>query len=152
MEFIQMRSVLLLLISVVCVAGCGGSDLKELEVAYVEGKVTLDGTALDSGRIFFYPTSDDTRSGVIGKPAQGIVASDGSYELTTYHSGDGAVVGTHRVTVMEESKETAPDADTKQIGFLKGTVTVSAGKTNTIDVNLSAPQKPQEEEDENDDD
>lgn len=88
MEFIEMRSILLLSI-VSCLAGCGGSDIKKMEVAYVSGSVTLNGASLTSGRIFFYPTTSGTTNGQIGKPAQGTVASDGTYELTTYDSGDG---------------------------------------------------------------
>lgn len=60
-------------------------------IAPVSGKVTVNGEALTTGRIRFFPDS--------GRPAAGRIASDGSYEITTYEPGDGAVVGEYHVTI-----------------------------------------------------
>lgn len=51
-----------------------------------------------------------------------------------------------------ESATTDPDANTRQIGFVEGTVTVATGTSNVIDINLTPPRKSQEDEDENEDD
>jgi hypothetical protein len=69
-------------------AGCGPS---RPETAMVAGHVTFRGKAVDSGRITFYPAQ--------GRPATGAIASDGTYALTTFRNGDGAVMGKHRVTI-----------------------------------------------------
>jgi hypothetical protein len=37
------------------------------------------------------------------KTATAVIQSDGSYTLTTYESGDGAVIGTHRVLYTTSS-------------------------------------------------
>ena len=34
-----------------------------------------------------------------GRPAIGVIGSDGRYTLTTFDSGDGTVVGRHRATI-----------------------------------------------------
>ena len=34
-----------------------------------------------------------------GRPAIGVIGSDGRYTLTTFDSGDGAMLGRHRVTI-----------------------------------------------------
>ncbi len=69
--------------------GCGGSDHEE--TAPVTGKVTLKGTPVTKGRIAFYPSQ--------GRPAMGAIQSDGTYSLTTFDQGDGALLGKHRVTI-----------------------------------------------------
>jgi hypothetical protein len=73
------------------VAGCseGGKP-----TAPVSGKVTLDGEAVTSGVLTFSPVASGAEA---GKGASGVIQSDGSYTLTTYAAGDGAVIGTHRV-------------------------------------------------------
>lgn len=74
-------------------AGCGASD--RLETASVRGTVTLDGRPYTQpgGSVLFFPEG-------MGKTATGTIASDGTFELSTYEIGDGAVVGKHRVAVM----------------------------------------------------
>ena len=70
--------------------GCAGSH--ELETATVRGLVTIDGSPLKSGMVYFNPMS--------GRGARGEIRSDGSFELTTYQDGDGAIVGEHKVFVI----------------------------------------------------
>jgi hypothetical protein len=60
-------------------------------MAPVKGKVLLDGQPLTSGRVSTVPK--------VGRGANGAIKSDGSFELTTESPGDGAVIGTHSVTV-----------------------------------------------------
>jgi hypothetical protein len=72
--------------------GCGG----ELpEVAPVRGVVTFDGQPLPkfkNAAVIFTPQQ--------GRTAKSIIApADGSFELTTYETGDGARIGTHSVSV-----------------------------------------------------
>jgi hypothetical protein len=67
-------------------SGCGGP-----RIATVSGKVTYDGKPLSQGTIMFYPE--------VGRAAVGQIGSDGSYTLTTFQPGDGALVGPHRVVI-----------------------------------------------------
>jgi len=73
-------------VALLALTGCSNRP----ETAPVVGSVTLAGKPLEEGRIMFYPDE--------GRPAVGAV-ENGRYELTTFDSGDGAVLGTHRVTV-----------------------------------------------------
>jgi hypothetical protein len=77
---------ILLLLSVL--PGCG-SD--RAETALVTGRVTIDGRPVTEGRITFYPGK--------GRSATGSLAADGTYSLTTWEEGDGAVLGKHQVTI-----------------------------------------------------
>jgi hypothetical protein len=71
-------------------AGCAASD--QLPTAKVTGKVTYKGKPVPTGTIMFIPEGD--------KPsATGELKSDGTYELTTYEEGDGAVLGKHSIEI-----------------------------------------------------
>lgn len=142
---------LLLSVCTLSLFGCG-SGLEELPVAYVTGKVTLNGEPVTSGRIFFYPVAESESGGSkTGKPAQGELATDGSYELSTYGRDDGAVPGKHYVTVLEAA-ESSKGESTKQIGFLPGTVSVVAEKSNLVNIDLRPPGKSQGDDDDDEDD
>jgi hypothetical protein len=71
-------------------SGCGrGGDLP---TAKSGGVVTIDNKPLANAHVIFTP---DT-----GRAAIGQTAGDGSFTLSTYGSGDGAIVGHHHVTVV----------------------------------------------------
>ena len=70
------------------VAGCGGD---QLPVAPAQGKVLLDGKPLEFGAVMFQPEA--------GPPARGQIQPDGSFTLSTYGNGDGAIIGKHRVRI-----------------------------------------------------
>ena len=74
--------------------GCGSSGV--LPTYQVEGKVVFsDGTPLKGGMVGFESiTQEGTPLG-----AQGAIGPDGTFRLTTYEAGDGAVAGKHRVLV-----------------------------------------------------
>lgn len=61
------------------------------QLAPVTGKVMYNGQPLSFGVVQFQSAS--------GQPARGEIQSDGTFSLSTYRPGDGAVVGTHRVRV-----------------------------------------------------
>src|SRR5688572_152981 len=69
-----------------CAAGCGEAVHK------VQGKVAFEGKALPGGGAIVFLPLDDTR-----KPANGDIAADGSYQLSTNKPGDGALTGEYRV-------------------------------------------------------
>src|SRR5262245_18383658 len=78
-------------------AGCG-ADANRPQDAPVSGKVTHKGKLLTAGDVVFTPTG-----GAASHIATGQIGPDGSYRLTTFNTGDGAVLGTHKVTVTARS-------------------------------------------------
>jgi hypothetical protein len=74
--------------------GCGGSGAPiEDAVVPVSGTVSYQGTPLSRYQVLFAPT--DGR-----RPASGISDEQGHFVLSTNAEGDGAVPGSHRVTVF----------------------------------------------------
>jgi hypothetical protein len=90
-----------LALAAVVVAGCGGNDKK---TAVVRGTVTYNGKAVPNGTISFIPAD--------GRSATGEIEPDGSYTLTTYRKGDGAILGQHKVVIvaMEDMSNRLPEA------------------------------------------
>ncbi len=77
--------------------GCGGGAFP---TAKVSGTIeTESGEALPSGIITFTPLAVDPQ-GQSGKPAYGQI-ENGTFVLSTYGNGDGAVVGQHKVSLTE---------------------------------------------------
>lgn len=80
--------------------GCGGSS-GEFKVAPVKGKVIFNGQPVTSGSIHFRPVAvQGAKEGMQGKPASGQIQSDGTFVLTTFRQGDGAIVGKHEVSYI----------------------------------------------------
>jgi len=69
--------------------GCGGPSRPPL--APVQGKITYGGQPVPQGVVTFYPKE--------GRSATGRIQPDGTYCLTTFEPGDGAVIGQHKVTI-----------------------------------------------------
>jgi hypothetical protein len=129
----------ILSIVVVGIAGCGGA--KEFEVAPVSGTVTCNGTPLKDGLVVFVPIPrGDVKTKDSGRSASGVIQPDGTYQLTTYNSADGAIVGSHNVQVFAPAPidDDAPltDANRYACGNAPLEKTVLEGK-NTIHLELS---------------
>jgi len=96
---VRLAAGLISIATLISLTGCSGGA-KQAETGKVSGKVTYEGKPVEAGSISFVPitagTSGDT--GLAVKPAGGTIKSDGSYVLTTYLDGDGAIVGRHTVT------------------------------------------------------
>jgi hypothetical protein len=71
--------------------------------------VTYKGQPVDNGRVLFTPATG--KGGEGGQGATGEIATDGSYEMTTFNTGDGAVLGQHVVTVVVPQKGEMPKPD-----------------------------------------
>ncbi len=72
--------------------GCSGNGIATYPV---EGIVTLeDGTPLQTGTVEFNSLEHDLT-------ASGSIQSDGTFRLTTYKAGDGAVSGDHDAVVVQ---------------------------------------------------
>ena len=68
--------------------GCGDGHP---ETAPVAGKVTYKGQPVTQGTVTFYPAD--------GRSSIGKIKQDGTYTMTTFAAGDGALLGEHRVTI-----------------------------------------------------
>src|SRR5215475_82944 len=78
------------------ILGCGGGAGRP-PLAKVSGKVTYAGKPVTTGSVMFTPVAGSASDSA--RIATGQIESDGSYSLTTFDTGDGAVLGQHLVTV-----------------------------------------------------
>ncbi|MDC0308594.1 MAG: hypothetical protein P8M30_01745 [Planctomycetaceae bacterium] len=116
---LRLASILRVLPLTVILMGCGGETGPSLDLASAEGIVTLDGTALPNALVTFYPEN--------GRPATGRTDDQGHFELMTKEPGDGAMIGSHKVTVIlnpsaestmnSEDPYAIPDPSTKKDGI-----------------------------------
>jgi hypothetical protein len=82
--------------------GCS-SDPNMPKLGKVHGTITYKGKPLDGGHIVFTPATG--KGGETGQNATGEINSDGTYEVTTFNTGDGAILGQHVVTVVVRPKD-----------------------------------------------
>lgn len=85
-------------------AACQGQQFPTVPV---EGVVLKDGKPMDNMKVEFYP---DRESGVIGPRSFGVTDAHGRFRLQTDAGENGAVVGKHRVVLVdvEYLERTAP--------------------------------------------
>ncbi len=116
-------------------AGCNKSPH---DVAPVSGTVTIDGQPFTHGKVMFAPLpgGDNLHP---GKAALGLLQPDGSFVLSTYGKGDGAVVGEHTVTIINVPPTTGAAKDEPKFKRARapGDFRVIAGQDNHFDVKLS---------------
>lgn len=102
----SVRTAMMMLVASVCVmlsaAGCSGGDPNMPKLGKVYGKVMYKGKPAEGGHIVFTPSSD--KGGASGQSATGEIGPDGSFELTTFNTGDGAILGQHIATVTLTEK------------------------------------------------
>ena len=117
----------------------------------VSGRLTLDGQPLANATILFDPRSDLPLKQRHAARARAL--ADGSYQLSTFRAGDGAVAGTYAVAVLPAIplvSDTPPDPATAQSSGLvasfpkhclspatSGIEVVVAPNANQIDIPLS---------------
>jgi hypothetical protein len=89
-------------------AGCKHSG--ELETAPVSGLVRFDGKPLATGTVTFVPQR--------GRAASGPIRADGTFELSTYSSGDGAIVGKNKVAIWVIRSDANTSAGPEQKGSI----------------------------------
>lgn len=100
-RFGTVRAVLVLGLSVLLFCGCGSADKKRLPMGKVKGKVLYKGNPVAWAAVTFM-ADGAPRAGT------GSTNGDGEFQLTTFDTNDGAVVGTHKVTVIQQSPPTKP--------------------------------------------
>lgn len=114
---LQLSAVLSVCLFATCLMpGCGTSDRQR--VYPVKGTITLEGKAMPGGgSIAFVPLEKQ-----VGKTAGGEIREDGSYELTTYDTGDGSMAGKFRVVITQavaiEPRQAVPDGQAPAEGSM----------------------------------
>ncbi len=83
-------------------AGCGGRSEKP-PMGRVHGTVTFDGKPVTKGKVTFTPVASEGISG--GTASMGLIETDGTYTLTTFDTGDGAIIGQHIVTLSVPTED-----------------------------------------------
>jgi hypothetical protein len=82
--------------------GCGGQS--EFPIAPVSGVVTCEGKPVPGAQVFFEPLQTG-ESALVGKQGYAAANEKGEFVITTYDSGDGAVIGKHAVHVLAPNAE-----------------------------------------------
>jgi hypothetical protein len=90
------------------IAGCSKSA--EFPVAAASGEVLCDGKPVPTARVVFGPIAQKGKQDA-GRSAFADVGEDGKFVLSTYGDADGAVVGTHKVSVSGPHPEEHPEFD-----------------------------------------
>jgi hypothetical protein len=85
-------SVAVAIFALLACAGCGSQAAAPSPTVPVKGKVTWKGKPLTRGTVMFEPQD-------YGRDAYGNIQPDGTFVLSTFKAGDGAVPGTHRVGI-----------------------------------------------------
>ena len=93
MQLSQKLSGLLVLL---CFCGCSDTDESRLPVFPVKGQITFDGKPAAGAFVVLHPKGTPDPRLV---PPRAIVAQDGSFELSTYESRDGAAAGEYSLTI-----------------------------------------------------
>jgi hypothetical protein len=133
----------LLVTALPLLTGCGDA---RYELAPVHGRVTVNGTPLEQGKVLFTPIAkgESPRAGYV---AVGVIDSKGAYRLTTYDPDDGAVVGDHWAVVVNV-EEDVPDGvpEFARVTFPEK-LTVKPDTDNQIDLKFTREQVRKHRED-----
>jgi hypothetical protein len=93
------RSFLVILLACLISAGCNRGPT----LVPASGRVTFNGKPLETGAIMVQP--------VAGPAAQAKIGPDGTFQLSTFKPGDGAIVGTATVRVFCRKDITPPGGE-----------------------------------------
>lgn len=101
---------LVALLGLLPLPGCGGSpDVDVPDTAAASGVVLYQGKAVNEADVTFHPQGE-------GHPGVGRTDAEGRFVLTTYDAEDGAVVGTHAVTIRLMPTGGLPGMEAKSTG------------------------------------
>jgi len=86
--------------------GCSGRGSKPPTVK-LHGKVSYQGQPVSQGTVTFQPTKP--AEGYPFRPATGVLNTDGTYELSTFDKGDGAIPGEYQVMIVSLTSGPTPE-------------------------------------------
>ena len=87
------------------VANFSGCQNYEKETAIVRGTIALDGNPVTKGTVMFVPRA--------GRSGRAVIQADGTFQVSTYDDGDGAIVGENKVAVVVVFGEDATAEEVK---------------------------------------
>lgn len=114
-----------------------GCNESEIPVAHVHGTISIDGKPLAGGRIMFAPQPNGKNINP-GKPAYGRLDDEGRYELSTFGEHDGAVIGTHLITITAPRDASQIDDPGFRSLIVPKAIQVDPSEENKIDISLTA--------------
>lgn len=118
--------------SVIVLSALAGCSSDQLETAEVHGTVTLDGNPLTNAQVLFSPAR--------GRGARGSLGSDGTFTLTTYSKGDGAIVGLHQVSILPVTPLNATTAEAESSSQIEIPVRYTVGATSGLTADVKPNQ------------
>jgi hypothetical protein len=77
-------------------------------MAPVKGRITCNGKPVHDAAVIFSPLPRAEGDRESGKAAQAGTDADGRYVLSTFKPGDGALVGSHKVSVVVDNATPIP--------------------------------------------
>jgi hypothetical protein len=110
---------------VAALGGCGGG------LVPVHGSVHCEGAVLSGGKVVFTPVGG-------GRPAWGEVQADGTFELMTERSSDGALPGKYRVRVMQSQDSGLGKVYTNYVAPSDNSLEIVRGQAKEIEINIRA--------------
>jgi hypothetical protein len=108
---LRIPAALLLSVAAVASASCGRSAPEYPKVEPVSGSVFVGGIPATGAVVTFHPVDPQGPNKL--RP-RAVVRADGTFQLTTYTTGDGAAVGEYAVTLSWPEKED-PDQEARGI-------------------------------------
>ncbi len=125
-------------LAVLVIAGCG-EGLKEFPCAEASGRVMCEDKPVQGAMVYFAPKMTG-KSAEVGKPGFAITDEAGRFVLSTYGTGDGAVVGPHvvRVTTSNEFPCDCVGEETRDLMDVE----IVADKANEFEVKLPLRTEP----------
>jgi len=106
-----------------------GSTSSVPRTVKIRGRVTYKGQPVCSGFVTFL---DDLGH----RPAAGNLQSDGTYELSTFTAGDGALSGQYKVLVLSLQNEPTPDKPSQPV---VSAIPTKYGKPQTTPLTITIP-------------
>lgn len=117
------------------IVGClGGGGQGRPDIAPVSGKVTYNDQAVDGAVVRF------TKEGA-NRVASGTTDAQGEFKLTTYDTGDGAIVGEHRVTISKFALKSSASSPTNMNAEDYGKLMTSGEGIPTVETTATIPAK-----------
>ncbi|MCX7410139.1 MAG: hypothetical protein NTZ32_18835 [Planctomycetales bacterium] len=108
MHLVNLRINFMLFASLAAI-GCGGAGPDHAKCAPVSGTVTYKGQLVEGATVSFWAPKAP-------RAATGQTDAKGSFRLTTFATDDGAVLGTHAVTVTKAAPAAAMNASDMATG------------------------------------
>ena len=118
-----------LALSLLALGGCGS---RGPEIAYVEGRITMDGKPLADATVMFVPEN--------GRPSGAITDEDGNYVLNFAQGRKGAIPGMNDVRIMT-MRDAGQDENGQTIPGRKETVPAEYNVESTLIFEVEAKRK-----------